>query len=196
MSNAVLPALAGIAWGRRRSAVWSTTSKRSVSGREFRAANWSSPIYRYTLDFDVLRQRWGDAEFAQLLGFINARQGSFDSFLYLDPADNTATDQAFGVGDGTRTQWRLARTLGGYTEPVLGIAAAPTIRVDGVLNALASTSPEALVTFPSPPANGSVLTWSGQFHWRCRFQRDEFDFNELLLGLHELQGLSFVTLKA
>lgn len=197
MSNAILPSLPGIGWGRKRGVQWSTTTKRAVSGREYAAANWSYPVYEYKLDYEVLRQETGTLEYEQLLGFINARKGSFDTFLYRDPWDNAATAQPFGTGDGATTQWRLVRSFGGHIEPVLGIIDTPIIFAAGVLQSSGvSVSAEGLVTFTAPPTNGAALTWTGAFYWRCRFMREGWEFNEMLYGLHELQGVGFKTVKA
>jgi uncharacterized protein (TIGR02217 family) len=196
MSNAVLPTFPGLSWGRRRAVRWSTTIKRAVSGREYRAANWSTPVYEYQLDYELLRQQAGAAEMEQLLGFINLRRGSWDSFLYRDPYDDTATEQIFGVGDGNRTQWQLVRSFGGHAEPVLGILQTPQIIVGEFAVTGMTVSTEGLVTFATAPAAGETLSWTGIFHWRCRFLKDGYDFSEFLSRWHELRGLSFTTIKA
>ena len=197
MSNDLLPSLPGLAWGRSRTPIWSTTIKRSVAGREFRQANWSYPIYERKLDYNVLRQQGGVTEYEELLGFINKRNGSFDTFLFLDTWDRQVTAQAFGIGDGATTQFQLVRAFGGYVEPVLGIIEAPQIYVGGVLQTSGvSTSAEGLVTFTAAPAAAAALTWTGGFYWRCRFMKDSAEFSEVLYSLHELQGLGFVTVKA
>jgi uncharacterized protein (TIGR02217 family) len=196
MSNAILPSFPGLSWGRRRAVRWNTTIKRAASGREYRAANWSTPLYEYQLDYELLRQHAGSAEVEQLLGFINLRRGSWDSFLYLDPYDHTAAAQGFGTGDGSRTAWPLVRSFGGHAEPVLGIVQAPQVFVDGAPAGNATVSPEGLASFSTPPAPGAALTWSGTFHWRCRFMKDGYEFNEFLSRWHELRGLSFTTIKA
>jgi len=196
MSNALLPSFPGLSWGRRRAVRWNTTIKRAASGREYRAANWSTPVYEYQLDYELLRQHPNLAEMEQLLGFVNLRRGSFDSFLYLDPHDHTATPQAFGTGDGSRTAWPLVRSFGGHAEPVLGIVEAPQVFIDGAPPGPVSVSPEGLASFASPPPAGSSLSWSGTFYWRCRFLKDGAEFSEFLSRWHELRGLSFTTIKA
>jgi uncharacterized protein (TIGR02217 family) len=194
MSNAILPSLPGLSWGRRRAVRWSTTVKRAASGREYRAANWSTPVYEWQLDFELLRQGLGQAELAQLLGFVNLRRGSWDSFLYRDPHDQLATAQVFGTGDGTRTAWPLVRSFGGFAEPVRGIVEPPQVFVDGQ-PAAATVSPQGAVSFSQAPPPGSLLTWSGPYYWRCRFLKDGAEFNEFLAGWHDLRGLGFTSLK-
>ncbi|HET7867836.1 MAG TPA: DUF2460 domain-containing protein [Burkholderiaceae bacterium] len=196
MSNAILPSFPGLSWGRRRAVRWNTTVKRAASGREYRAANWSAPVYEYQLDYELLRQQPSLPEMEQLLGFVNLRRGSFDSFLYLDPHDHSAEAQGFGSGDGSRTLWQLVRSFGGFAEPVLGIVEAPQVFMNGALQPGAVVSPEGLVSFPQAPPAGSALTWSGTFYWRCRFLKDGAEFSEFLSRWHELRGLSFTTIKA
>jgi uncharacterized protein (TIGR02217 family) len=196
MSNAVLPSFPGLSWGRRRAVRWSTTIKRAASGREYRAANWTYPVYEYQLDYELLRQHAGAAEVEQLLGFINLRRGSWDSFLYLDPYDHTAAALQFGRGGAGRTTFQLTRAFGGFGEPVLGIVEAPEIFINGAPAGDVTVSPEGLVSFAAAPANGAVLTWTGTFYWRCRFMKDGYDFSEFLSRWYELRGLSFTTIKA
>jgi hypothetical protein len=117
MSNAVLPALIGLTFPVEKTPVWSTKIQPGVSGKETRLGLWSYPIWQYSLSFDVLRSD-SHLELQQLVGFFNARQGAFDSWLFDDPDDNTATAQGFGSGDGTTTAFQLARAFGGATEPV------------------------------------------------------------------------------
>lgn len=196
MSNAILPTFAGAAWDRARMPRWSTTVKRSVGGREYRSANWSYPLYEYKLNFEVLRQDGTLQEYEQMLGFINARQGSFDTFLYRDTWDREATAQVFAVADGATAQFQLVRSFGGVVEPVYGIVTAPQIYVDGVLQSSGvSVSAEGVVTFTSAPPDAAVLSWTGSFYWRCRFLKDGSEFSEVLYGLHELRGLGFTTVK-
>jgi uncharacterized protein (TIGR02217 family) len=195
MSNAVLPSFPGLSWGRRRAVRWSTTIKRAASGREYRVANWLHPLYEYQLDYELLRQQPNAAEVEQLLGFINLRRGSWDSWLYRDPHDHTADAQVFGVGDGSRTQWQLVRSFGGHAEPVLGITQTPQVTVGDFAVTAFTVSTKGLVTFATPPAAGQTLSWTGTFFWRCRFLKDGYDFSEFLSRWHELRGLSFTTIK-
>lgn len=122
MSNAVFPALPGLAWPIRKSPVWRTKSTESESGRQFTVRKMLYPLWHFSLPMEFLRAKAAYAELQSLVGFINARGGRFDDFLYLDPDDNTVTHQLFGVGDGATTQFQLVRPFGGFVEPVYGIA--------------------------------------------------------------------------
>lgn len=195
MSNAVFPTLPGLKWGVIKKPMWSTKVQRAASGKELRASFYSYPEYQYTLSYEVLRGN-GLGEIQQLIGFFNARQGSFDSFLYRDPDDNSITSQSFGLGDGVQTKFQLVRLYGGFVEPVLALNGTPSIYVNGTLTTTGFTIDSyGLVTFTTPPAVGAVLTWTGQFYWRCRFIQDSTEFEQFLYQLWSNKLVEFKTLK-
>lgn len=123
MSNVVFTPPPGLSWNVNRRPRWSTVTKKSVSGREFRAAQYSYPVWEYKMSFEVLRARSALPEMQALAAFFNARQGSYDTFLYIDPDDNAVTQQSLGVADGVGIQYQLLRAFGGYVEPVLDVYA-------------------------------------------------------------------------
>lgn len=191
MSNAVFPTLPGIAWPVIKIPEWSTKVQKSASGRELRAAFFSYPLWRFRLTFNVLRQ----ADLTTLAGFFNARQGSFDTFLFLDPVDNSVTNQNFGVGDGTTKKFQLARTYGGVVEPVFGAIGTPAVKVNGVSTGAFTIDNNACVTFTTAPAAGAVLSWTGQYYFRCRFVQDSSEFEQFMSNLWNLKKLEFITVK-
>jgi uncharacterized protein (TIGR02217 family) len=124
MSNAVFPTLPGLAWGVTKTPIWSTKVQRAASGRELRASYYSYPLWKFQLNYEVLRAN-ALAELQTLVGFFNARQGSFDTFLYEDRDDKSVTDQAFGIATPAQSQYQLVRDFGGYVEPVLAPKGTP-----------------------------------------------------------------------
>lgn len=132
MSNAVFPVLPGLKWGVVRHPSFSTTKKKAVNGREYRAANMIYPEYVYKLSYEFLRDlRSGVDELRTLEGFFLSRYGSYDSFLWTDPDDNSVTAQQIGTGDGTTTAFQLVRSWGGFVEPVYNLASPPVITYGG-----------------------------------------------------------------
>lgn len=202
MSNAVLPSFPGKTPEVTRRPEWSTTSKTSVSGREFPTANWSYPRYFYKLSYEFLRQGQGmglsHTELADLAGFFNARQGSFDSFLFTDPNDNSVTVQVIGNGTGALLQFQLVRTFGGFVEPVFDVNGPAQIFVNGVLQTLTThytLSASGLVTFVTAPGDGLAVTWSGSYFRRVRFVQDVADFQKFMSNLWNLKTLEFRSVK-
>jgi uncharacterized protein (TIGR02217 family) len=202
MSQAVFPSLPGLKWDVLKAPSWSTKVQRSVGGKELRAAFYSAPIYTWTLSYEILRQASAFQELQTLVGFFNARQGMFDSFLFADPSDSSVTTQNFGTGDGVKTAFQLVRDYGagGFTgrENVYDLAGAPSIFVNGVLKTVTTdytVSASGVVTFVAAPAAAAALTWTGSYYWRVRFDLDQAEFNNFLSQLWEAKKITFVTVK-
>lgn len=199
MSSAVFPSLAGLQWGLTKRPIWNTRIQKSVSLMETRISFTSIPLWRWSLSYEFLRQNASNAEFQSLSNFFNARQGMWDSWLYSDPSDNSVTDMNFGTGDAATTAFRLGRRLatGGLLEPLYNINVLTNIKKDGVtLSAPGDYSVSGgLVTFTSAPAAAAVLTWTGTYYWRCRFEQDGVDFREFLNALWSVGELAFVSIK-
>lgn len=196
MSNAILPVMPGLTWDYTRVPEWSTTTKSSVSQRSFRTANASFPKYRVKMSYEFLRQYTGFAEMATLVGFFNARNGGFDSFLWTDPDDNTVTAQALGTGDGSNKLFQLVRTFGGYVEPVFDANSAPLIYVNGALKTLTTDytiSTAGLVSFVTAPASTLPVTWTGTYYRRMVFVQDSAEFVKMANGLWGLKSLEMET---
>jgi uncharacterized protein (TIGR02217 family) len=198
MSNSVFPDLPGMKITIKRTPIWKTVSQESVSGRVVTAAMMSYPLRQYSLAFEFLRAADGYAELEQIEGFFNAHRGAFDSWLFRDPEDRAVVDQVFGVGNGAQTAFPLVRARGGFLEPVQSVDGSPAIKVDGLPAATPgdyALSTTGVVVFNSPPANGDVLTWTGNYFWRCRFASDSVDFERFLYRLWQLSRVDFRTVK-
>lgn len=196
MSNAIFPAFPGVTWPIGRSPMWATQVRESASGRQYALSKRLYPLWHFKLPFEVLRASGGFTEWQQLVGFINARRGRYDDWLYLDQRDNTATNETFGVGDGTTTTFPLTRTLGSFVEPVGGVdTATAVVKVAGVTTAVTFSSDLAQVTFATAPALGASLTWSGTFYFRCRFLQDEIAIDEFMANLYSARSVEFRTFR-
>lgn len=191
MSNAVFPTLPGLGWSVTKQPNWSTRIQKSVSGRELRAQFYAAPLYKIGLTYEVLRAATAYAELQSLMGFFNNRQGSFDSFLYTDPTDNSVTGQSFGAGDGSTRAFQLVRAYGGNTEPVMNLNGNPAIYINGALKTLTTdyTISNGMVTFVAAPSGGGALTWTGNYYYRCRFMQDAADFENFMYQLWTLKKL-------
>ena len=200
MSSAVfsLATYPGVSWDIMRDPVWSTVVKTSVSGREYRSANFSYPMWQYKCAFEVLRARAALQEMQSLAGFYNARQGAFDTFLFNDPDDNTVTLQALGTGNAVTTQFQLVRSFGGNVEPVWDTNSSPLIYVNGILKTFGTDYTiglTGLITFTVAPGAGLAVAWTGTYYWRCRFLKDNLSFQQFMRQLWTLRSLEFITVK-
>ena len=176
--------------------MWATQSADSASGRQYTTGKMLYPLWKFKLPYEVIRDQVGAADLATLVGFINARRGRLDDFLYLDPGDNTATAQAFGTGDGTTKTFQLLRTYGGVNEPIGGCnTGTAVIYVNGTPTAVTFDSSQSIVTFATVPSVAAALTWSGTFYFRCRFTNDAQTFKNMMQGLWNNGGIEFRTFK-
>lgn len=202
MSNVVFPSLPGLQFDIVKQPMFNTKVQRAVSGKEYRAAFMQYPLYTFTLAYDLLRDAAAFQEFQKLLGFFNARQGSFDSFLFLDATDSAAASQNFGTGTGTATAFPLRRTYGagGFTANDL---VQNVLTITSVFDGTHNVPPGAgagnytvdsvgTVTFGTAPGAGNAITWNGTYYYRCRFVADTLDFNQFMNGLWELKQLQFI----
>jgi hypothetical protein len=209
MSTAVFPTLRGLALPVQKSPIYSTVIKTSVSGREIRRANYSTPIWNISLSFEFLRDTFLIPELKTLMGFFMARRGSFDNFLFSDPDDNRVINELIGTGDGVTRSFQLTRTYGGITEPVCNVSNAslvvahmewsaygdaPMWTGDGLMmwstaieTSAYTVSATGLLTFTTAPAAGLPIYWSGSYYYRCRFVADQADFSKFMHQLWELK---------
>lgn len=202
MSNAVFPALPGRQWDISKTAVWSSIVQTSVSGMELRGSYFQYPLWHWTLKYDFLRADRGFTEFQTLAGFFNARQGSFDSFLYDDPSDDLIADvppyMTFGTGDGATVAFQLGRALGGVFEPIYNLNGTAKVYVNGTLKTAGSDytlSAAGLVTFAAAPTAAAVIAWSGAYYWRVRFAASTAEFVEFANNFWKLGKLEFQSVK-
>lgn len=174
MSSSIFPTLAGSLIDVSRSAFYDTKVQMEASGRELRISNRSAARYRYRIEYDFLRQDSGGDEAQTLLAFHAAHRGAWDSFLYTDPYNATATATSFGTGDGATTVFYLTDEMGHRIGAPNGT---PSIYKAGVLQTVTThyvlDSTNGKVTWVTAPTAGQALTWTGAFYRRVRFDGDE-----------------------
>ena len=204
MSTQVFPSLPLIGWPVIRTPVWKSRVQESVSGKRTRIADWSFPRWRWELTFEGLRQGSlaGAAytELAQLAGFLNSRQGMFDSFLYEDGDDKAVTGQVIGTGDGSNTLFQLVRAFGGFVEPILAPNAVTAVKLNGTPTLAYGTyswgsDRPGIVQFAAPPGGGVVVTADFTYYWPVAFADDMADFPKIMSNIYECRSLKFESIK-
>jgi uncharacterized protein (TIGR02217 family) len=196
MSDVVYPSLPGLGFTFVRAPVWKTLIQTTASGRELRAQLMSYPIYKYTLTYELLRSNASFTELQTLIGFFNARGGSFDSFLFSDPDDNAVTAQFIANGDGVTRSFQLIKTYGGYVEPVYSVNLITQMTVNGVAtSAYAVNSDTGQIIFTTAPPAGQPIAWTGSYYYRCRFLADTYEFEKFQYQLWDAKKIEFQTIK-
>lgn len=187
---------------------FSTRKQQSISGKETAIAEWSAPLFQWTLLYNVLRQGnvdgVGYTDFSQLMGFYSQRFGGFDSFLYKDEDDNAVVNQPIAIADGATTTFRMIRTFGGFAQRTLAVnfTVAPIIYNNGVvvnptnytISSWGGNGP-GILTFTSAPMAGNSITSTFQYYWPCRFAADTLAFEKFLAGRYKLGQLAFRSIK-
>jgi hypothetical protein len=90
------------------------------------------------------------------------------------------TSQAIATGDGTTTEFSIIRTfvVGGAQELIQNFSVgSPQVFLNGALqsSSLYSIDEYGTITFTTAPGAGVVISWIGQFYYRCHLLKDEFD---------------------
>jgi uncharacterized protein (TIGR02217 family) len=205
MSNAVFPVLAGLGWSRIKTPQWSTRIQKAASGKEYRSALYQQPIYTFGLTYELLRADSFN-ELQQLVAFFNARQGSYDSFLFTDWFDNAVTLQATGVGDGSTRAFQAYRSFGGTAELVSNIAGinglpgtTPLVYINNGTTDIPQTyttnytiDGNGVINFVTAPTSGYTVKWSGSYYYRCRFLKDSTDFENFMYRLWSVKKLELI----
>jgi uncharacterized protein (TIGR02217 family) len=168
---------------------WSDTIVQAGGGSEVRNAWWSDALKAWEVSFASVITL---AQFQSLRAHINGRRGRVRSFPFLDHTDYTATVDAFGTGDNTAGPFLLKVARGdsgnAYTREVYRpISASDTVYVNAVAKVRATDYSidytSGLCTFlPGHfPANGTALTWTGQFYHAARWDISASDFGDLFM---------------
>ena len=197
-----LPSLSGLTWSRHKKPGFSTRVAPHASGREVRVALMTYPLYEFEAVYSGLTSSatqfagLGAASLQSLMGFFLQLQGQFGTFLYADPDDSTASAQAFATGDGATTSFTLARSLGGFLEPVGWVTALSNVYLNGTSQSsgFSLTTPNTLV-FTSPPGAGVVVSADFTYAFNCRFLDDQMDFEEFMANLWRLASMKFRSVK-
>lgn len=206
MSNLIFPTFNGggtgntgwnYTWPIKKSPKFNTTIQTPASGRgELRIANQTFPLWNFIYDISYLK---GDAQgtnsaWQRLVGFYMAVQGSASSWLFLDPFDNQVTNQTIGVGDGVTKQFAFYRQLtsNGGLDLLQNFVSTPTVFNAGVPTAAFTTDPFGNLNFTAAPAAGHVISFTGNFYFRCRFDEDTWStMEETLYQIWEMGELKF-----
>lgn len=134
-------------------------------------------MHTFTLPFQNIR----DPAYLQYIkSAYMAMGGPHHSFLVKDYSDfqhgfgPEFEPMQFGIGDGTTTVFQLTKTYSfgsaSYERDITKPLAGHKVFVDGVdFGDMASLTTGEVDFGSSPPADGQVLTWSGEFRVPVRF---------------------------
>ena len=78
MGGWVFPSLPGLMLDQTRTPEWKTNIHSAVSGKEFRTAWRSAPLYRFGLQFEFLRNQASAQELQALVALLNRAAANFE----------------------------------------------------------------------------------------------------------------------
>lgn len=143
----VFPQFSGIKWPVRKTPGWSTSNKRSVSGKMYSLGFRQYPTSIFDLSYSYFNQ----ADKETMEGFFNGQSGSAVPFYFSAQDDDTVSAFVFATGDGATQGFTLTKPAGsGAIEPIGGVNGTPTILLGGV------AIPSAGIAAPSAPTLSSV----------------------------------------
>lgn len=177
MSNVVEKLLpVDVAPGQAGGPGFMTQVKKLRGGAEFRNRLWTDPLRSYSTRYNHKEQSWLVDE---LHSFVYEVGGSHLAFRARDWSDYLAEDEQVAVADGETWWFRLYRRYGAYERRIIKPRPATvTVYVDGYevdRNAYVVDGVNGTIIFGHPPPEGSLITWSGEFHVPVRFEDDVLD---------------------
>lgn len=128
--------------------------------------NYSLPLQNITEDvyLDTLKQ-----------AFLACR-GQLHSFKVKDYNDFSANGELFAEGDGVTKVFQLSKIsnfgIASYTRIITKPQTGVVVKVGATVTAVTIDPLTGLVTFAAAPANGALLTWTGEFRVPVRFNSD------------------------
>lgn len=203
--GSVLPGLAF-------SAKWSpeffnAPTQTTSTGADIDLALAQTPLHRFELTYDFLRDRWFSAraslEFRTMMGFFLMLGGSVGRFLFRNADDNFVAAQQIGTGDGSTTSFGpVSRSFGanGYygSEPVgmIDTARPLLVRLGDIaqpasLWTLNTATPlNQNLTFESAPPEGTPVYLDFSYFYYCKFPDNTNTFEKFMDRLWLLQKIS------
>jgi uncharacterized protein (TIGR02217 family) len=132
--------------------------------------------------------------------------GRAHAFRFKDWADFEATDQTFGTGDGSTTEFQLKKTYNSYQDDgvtvvrsyvrniYLPLSSSIIIKDNGstVNPADYTVQSGGTILFDTAPVNGHTLTWTGEFDVPVRFDIDKISPSMAMTDFGSIRGIRIV----
>ena len=156
------------------------------SGDESRLAQWAQERGYYTASFLNIMH---DAQ-RSIARVFRVCRGRAHAFRFVDQLDGEATiqegvlllpDGTQAAGNGVTTTFQIGKRYedeGVYLRRIhaIRLGSAFQVRVNNAPTSVTLDNRTGRVTFSSPPAEGAVLRWSGEFDIWVRFDQDSLPF--------------------
>jgi uncharacterized protein (TIGR02217 family) len=178
-----------------------TTILIAASGDEQRIAEWDLARGEWDIGYGI-RNRTDQAE---VIALFRACMGRAYSFRFKDWSDFQASDESFGTGDGSTTDFQLKKTYSSKTDALVVVRSivrniilprtSPlTIKDNGsTVNAADYDLLDGgIISFDTAPVAGHALTWTGEFDVPVRFDVDKLPVSALTDDIYTIRGIRVV----
>lgn len=104
--------------------------------------------------------------------------------------------QAIATGDGSTVAFSMIRTFvtGGAQDLIQNFVNPPQVFINGTLQSSSTYSIDqyGTITFNTAPSAGAIISWIGQFYYRCHFMEDKWDdLQEEYFQIWTNEGMKF-----
>ena len=176
-----------VAYNTSKQQKWDTEVYESASGRYRSLSNQLYPKWKIS----VLIQPLTDAEARTLMGFVAARKGGYEPFLWKDAEDYH--EQGTTLAKISNTVYQAVAKFGDYVEPVEYIEIVE-VYVNGTKRATNTyTVANGYVTFNSAPASGATVTANYDYYWKVRFDDDGMGIDHIFDNINRSNRFKLVT---
>jgi uncharacterized protein (TIGR02217 family) len=178
------------------------------SGREERNARWAHARRRYDAGYGVRSL----AALSQVVTFFEERRGRLYGFRFRDRTDfrsspngtaPTMTDQALGMGTGSKASFNLIKTYGAafapyqrpIAKPVAGsvlVAVAGVAKTAGTQFTLDAATGVITFTAGNVPASGAAVTAGFEFDVPVRFDADRLEIDLASFDAGEIPSIPLI----
>lgn len=174
-----------VAYNSSKQQSWDSEVYESASGRYRSLSNQLYPKWK----IHVLIQPLTDADARLLMGFVAARKGGYEPFLWKDAED--CHEQGITLANVSPLVYQAVAKFGNYVEPVEYIENVK-VYVDGTETSDYTVS-NGYITFESAPATGAVVTADYDYYWKVRFDDDGMGIDHIFDNINRSQRFKLVT---
>ena len=191
MTLAIFPAMP-IGWNSTKTIKWETKVIKSASGKRKAMTSVAYPEIEIECPLVGLTQQ----QVETVGGFVCARRGMLEPFLWKDPEEYKVTKQQIGIGNGAKSEYQLFRSFGVFTVPVTDVVANTlTVYINNVATTAYTLEEGGIVKFSGTPQTGKVISASFEYYWRVALADDGLTSEVQYLDINKISALRMVTVR-
>lgn len=181
-----------IGWNSTKNIKWDTKVVKSASGKRKAMTTIAYPEIEIESSLVGLTQQQVEA----VGGFVCARRGMLEPFLWKDPEEYKVEKLQIGIGTGSKSEYQLFRLFGGFKLLVTDVVSNTlTVYLNGTATTAFTLENGGTIKFSAAPQTGKVITASFEYYWRVAMASDELASEVLFLDINKISSLRLVTVR-